>query len=225
MKILSKKNRLYQFDVPVIGITGGISSGKSTFCHFLLDHECFVVSADQLVKNIYQKKSSLDFIINEFPSCIHDGTIQFKKLRELVFSNKAIKQKIEQFIYPQMEEAFREELKKKSKDQVIFYDVPLLYERNLQSLVDISVVVWINQKEQMKRLMERDKINPILASKILKNQLPLSKKREQADYVVDNSGSLEDLEAEFLAFISWLRTVLKDEYRLSKSEIIASSKA
>lgn len=217
MKILDQHSRLYQISSPIIAITGGIGSGKSTFTKLIEDRGGFVISADSLVKKIYDKKESKNFIKVEFPDCISNDAINFKKLREIVFKDSQAKDKIEKFIYPQMEETFKNELIHCAPNQIIFYDVPLLFERNLAKLVDASVVIYVDKATQIARLTKRDQIKEDLAEKILENQLPLSKKRELADYVVDNSGSVDDLLPKFLAFESWLKTFLKDEYKLSKS--------
>jgi dephospho-CoA kinase len=201
---LEKDKRLYQISVPIIALTGGIGSGKTTVAKILESQGFPIINADNLVKSIYQKKSSIDFISNEFPDCVYDGQINFKKLREEVFSFPEKKKVIENFIYPQLEEAFLKKLDEFKEQKFILYDVPLLFERGLNKLVDYVVLAYTDREHQIQRVMQRDQISRELAQKIIEAQMSLDDKKNMSDYIVDNSRGLEELNAEVLLLSSRL---------------------
>ncbi len=193
---LSKKNRLYHLDIPIVGLTGGVATGKSTVSSFFKKEGFNLINADILVHNIYKEKESLDFIKKTFPAAIIEGTIDFKILRKLFFENKKNQQQIESFIYQRLEEAFLKE--SKNLKHLIIYDVPLLFEKDLGDKVDISICVYSSEDNQLKRLMERDKIDETLAKSIIKNQLDIEKKRKLSNFVINNDKTLNDTKADFI---------------------------
>lgn len=201
----NKDNRLYQLDLPIIGLTGGISTGKSTVAEILKSHGFPLLSADQLVKKIYSTEESLDFIKKNFPSAIDNGHINFKKLREIVFFDQKAKIKIETYIYSKLPNVFlqsKEEILAQIPNiQCLIYDVPLLFEKGLFQKVDLSVCVYLPRETQKKRLMARDHIEADLAEKILDEQWNIELKKSQSDVVIENIGSLKELEEEVTQFI------------------------
>jgi dephospho-CoA kinase len=199
---LDKDKRLYKISVPIIALTGGIGSGKTTVANLLESQGFPIINADNLVKSIYQKKSSIEFISKEFPECVHKDQINFKKLRELVFSFPEKKKLIENFIYPQMEEAFLNKTKELKEQKFIIYDVPLLFERGLNKLVDYVVLAYTDKEHQIQRVMQRDQISRELAQKIIEAQMSLDDKKNMSDYIVDNSRGLEELNTEVLELSS-----------------------
>ena len=93
------ENRLYHMPVPIIGLTGGIGTGKSTVSDILLKKNIAVIDADKLVKNIYILPETLEFVSKHFPLAFQNGSIDFTKLREIVFADPSAKKSIEDFIY------------------------------------------------------------------------------------------------------------------------------
>ena len=211
LRKLAKENRLYQISVPVIALTGGIGSGKTTVANILESQGFPIINADQLVKSIYQKKSSFQFIQKHFPECIINNQIDFKKLRELVFSIPENKKQIENFIYPQMEEAFLQKLNEFSEKRFVIYDVPLLFERGLDPLVDYIVLAYTDKEKQIQRVMVRDNIARELALKIIEAQMSLDDKKKLSDYIVDNSRGLEELKVDVLLLSSKLLAFFNKE--------------
>jgi len=193
---LSKKNRLYHLDIPIVGLTGGVATGKSTVSSFFKKEGFNIINADTLVHSIYKEKESLDFIKKTFPAAIIDGTIDFKILRKLFFENKKNQQQIESFIYQRLEEAFLKE--SKNLKHLIIYDVPLLFEKGLGDKVDVSICVYSSENNQIKRLMERDKIDEKLAKSIIQNQLNIEEKRKLSNFVINNDKTINDTETEFI---------------------------
>ncbi len=194
---LSPAERLYGMQRPILGLTGGIATGKSTVSKILTMRGIDVIDADRLVKTIYREEGTRSFIRGNFPSAWQEDEINFPALRELFFKDPAVKAQIEAFIYQQLPEAFLTALKKFSaKQSFVVYDVPLLYEKNLQGKVDLSVVVYAPQKVQKARLLDRDGHLEDMASAILSSQLDIEVKKEKADFVINNGGSMTELAAE-----------------------------
>lgn len=194
----NSESRLYNLPVPVVGLTGGIASGKSTVAKFFQEKGIALISADQLVKNVYQTKEAHDFISEKFPNCIsEDGSINFKALREEVFNHEPNKILIENFIYAKLPKAFLEAFQSFQNPELIIYDVPLLFEKGLDQKVDLSICVYTPEDVQLERLKTRDQITTELGKKILSKQLSIEDKKRKANFVIDNSreNNLESLKA------------------------------
>lgn len=197
----TKEQRLYQMEKPVIGLTGGIASGKSTVSKMLISKGLKVIDADQLVKSIYQSKEAKDYIKNHYPKAWINEAIDFKELRKLFFQDQNIKSDIERFIYQRLPQAFLTACQESRDQDFIIYDVPLLFEKGLDKLVDASVLVYSPKEIQRQRLMDRDGHLEEMADQILAHQMPIDEKKQKADLIIDNSGSLEELAAEVEHFL------------------------
>ena len=178
----------------IIGLTGGIASGKSTVSKYLAEKGFKVYDADKIAKDISQKKSVQEEIILTFGNKILDknGNVDRKKLKEIVFENKDKLKKLNGIIHPKVID-FYKKLKEKNTDEMIIFDVPLLFESGLDKLCDKILVVISDYEVQLDRIVERDKIDRELASKIVKAQLSNEERIKKADVVIENNSSLEDL--------------------------------
>ena len=195
-----KMNRLYDLKIPVIGITGGIASGKSTVSKILMNQGEHVICADSIVKEIYQQDSTKNLIQRIAGKAIDDkNEINFKILRDLFFQNKQIKLELENHIHPQIERYFKDKMK--SDLQRIFYDVPLLFEKKMESKFDYIILVKVNEETQLERLTKRDNIGPELAKKIIKNQLHFTEKEKRSDFIIDNNQDQSELEQKTLLIL------------------------
>ena len=193
---LNTEQRLYQMDRPIIAITGGIATGKSTFSELLSQkiHQS-VICADRLVKKIYGTSEAKKFLMDEFPTVIKSGEINFKQLRENVFKDQSAKSKVETFIYSKLQKAFLDQANS-IKSEFIIYDVPLLFEKKLETQVDLSILVYCPRQTQIERVIKRDGISRDLAEKILNEQMPIEEKVKKADIVIKNKGQLNELALE-----------------------------
>ena len=198
---LTKEKRLHNLAVPVIGLTGGISTGKSTVAKRLTDRGFLVLNADLLVKDIYATDEAKVFIQGLCPEAWVDEKIDFKILRERVFKSTSLKGSVESYIYKRLPEAFLAAYAKADPKQVIVYDVPLLFERHLDQLVDFTVVVYAPLETQRARLMTRDNHLEEMAQKIIDQQISIEEKKLRADFVIDNSRTEAELQLEVDAFI------------------------
>lgn len=190
---LSPAERLHGLPVPVVGLTGGIASGKSTVAKILKLEGIPVIDADQLVKRIYQSAQTKEFIRELSPEVISGEIINFSLLREKFFTDTTVKEKIESWIYQRLPEAFLTAYQELASPPYVVYDVPLLFEKKLQPLFDLSVLVYAPRKKQSIRLQERDDISEELSENILNHQLDMELKKSQVDLVIDNSGPIEQL--------------------------------
>ena len=171
----------------IIGLTGGIASGKSTVSKYLAEKGFKVYDADKIAKDISEKKS-----VQENKILDENGNIDRKKLKEIVFENKDKLKKLNGIIHPKVID-FYKKLKEKNTDEVIIFDVPLLFESGLDKFCDKILVVISDYEIQLNRIVERDKIDRELAEKIIKSQLSNEERIKKADVVIENNSNLEDL--------------------------------
>jgi dephospho-CoA kinase len=144
----TKENRLYHLPVPIIGLTGGIATGKSTVAKMFKDLGLNVLDADSLVKKIYAKTEAIDFVKTHFPQAYQNNAIQFKVLREIVFSNSFHQEVVEKFIYSHLPETFLNAFHELPAQSLLIYDVPLLFEKKLNESVDCSICVYTSREIQ-----------------------------------------------------------------------------
>lgn len=192
-----QSSRLYNTPVPIVALTGGIATGKTTIAQMFRDHDIPVIDADQLVKGIYQKKESFDFVSQHFLEALIDNSIHFKTLRELAFKTPENQAKLEAFIYAQMPAAFTEAYKAFGAHEFIIYDVPLLFEKGLHSKTDLSVCAYSPRSTQLERLVKRDQITTELAEVILTKQMDIEEKKKKSDLVIENLSDLVALKNNF----------------------------
>lgn len=200
-RLHSSDQRLYGVTVPVIGLTGGIATGKSTVGKMLETHGFSLINADHLVKDVYAMPETLEFITKRHPDVLEAGKIQFPLLRQKVFSDQKVKLEIEHFIYQRLPLAFAEAYKKLNNPTTIIYDVPLLFEKNLAPFFDVTVLVYAPRNVQKARLISRDGHDELLADKILDQQMDIEEKKEKAEYVIDNSQTEAELAEEINQFL------------------------
>ena len=197
---LNSNKRLYQLPVPILGLTGGIATGKSTVAELFENEMIPVINADLLVKDIYAQTEAYEFILNNFKKAIINKKIDFQVLRTIAFTNDESKTIIEEFIYERLPLSFMNAYEKFKDPELIVYDVPLLFEKKLDQLVDLSVCVYSPKETQLERLMRRDSIERELAEKIINTQLDIEDKKKSALFCINNIASLQDLKINFSYF-------------------------
>ncbi len=185
-----------------IGLTGGISSGKSTITSWFLEKGIIVLDADQIVRQLQKPGSQLLYdLAHEFgPSVIlENGELARDVLGSIIFHDEAAKQKLNAMIHPLVKQKLVEgmEQAKARGEQLVVLDVPLLFESGFESLVDRTLVVYVPREIQVKRLMKRDQIDESYALAKINSQMSLEKKRDLADYVLNNEYSMRELRTQF----------------------------
>lgn len=181
----------------MIGITGGIASGKSTVVAMIKEAGYQVIDADQVVHQLQEKGGRLyEALKQAFGNEIlkEDGDLNRKKLSEMVFSNPshmATSSAIQNQIIKEELAAERDQLAQ--SQTVIFMDVPLLIELGYQDWFDAIWLVYVDAQTQLRRLMARNHLREVDAKKRLSSQLSIEEKRPYASLVIDNSGDMETL--------------------------------
>lgn len=190
---ISSQDRLYQCTVPMVGLTGGIATGKSSVSEILAKQGHPVICADTLVKEVYTLPETIEFLSVNFPSVLSKGQIEFPALRKLAFNRPQTRQKLEAFIYPRMGVVFKQAFNSYQSPEYIFYDVPLLFEKNLEGKVDLILLVYCPAKVQLERLLQRDQADPVLAQQMIDSQWDIEKKKGQSHVILDNTGPILEL--------------------------------
>lgn len=191
----------------ILGLTGGIASGKSTVSAYLTQNGALIIDADLIARQVVAKKSSgLKQIVAKFGGEIltASGELDRKKLGKLVFSNKDLLKALTDITGPLIRaEILREiEAAKKAQVKLVVLDIPLLFETGYQTLCDKVMVVTIPSKLQLERVMKRDNLSAAEARKRIANQLPASKRNELADVLIDNSKSVAET---YQQVLKWLK--------------------
>ncbi len=177
----------------VIGLTGGIATGKSTFAAALRALGAPVVDADQLARAAVARGTpGLAAVIAAFgPGVLTAaGELDRKRVAGLVFADPAARARLEAAVHPAVRALFRAQLVRLEAEghEVAFYDVPLLYEAGVEGEVDLVVVVWAPRGAQIARLAARDGLDRAAAEARLAAQLPIDEKAARADVVIVNDG-------------------------------------
>lgn len=181
----------------LIGVTGGIASGKSNVCNVIRSLGYKVIDSDAITHLLYQRGNSVyNAIINTFGKEYLDSNLEIdrKKLGKYIFSNEEAKNKLNSVTHPLILAKMKEEIDK-SNDKIIFLDIPLLFEAKLEYLCDKIICVYLEESIQVQRLMERDHIDYDYAMLKIHSQMDLNIKKDKADYVIHSKGSLDETEA------------------------------
>lgn len=177
----------------IIGITGGIATGKSTFSNLLKTYGFKVVDADKIsYEALTIDRNCIQKVVSMFNCQNEDGTINRQKLGEIIFNDQTCQKKLESIVHPYVINKIENEIKA-SKEQYIFLDIPLLYEANLQYLCDCVIVVYANYTTQLERLKKRNNLTDTEAICRIQSQLDIEIKKQKANYIIDNNGDLENL--------------------------------
>ncbi|WP_025728885.1 dephospho-CoA kinase [Atopobacter phocae] len=193
----------------IIGLTGGIASGKSYVATLLKEKQIPVVDADRISHQVLvDDEAVLKQIRAMFGAEVftETGAIDRSKLGAIVFHNDDKRYELNRITHPEIKRRMLNEIEryKKQGAHLIVMDVPLLFETNYDQQVDQIVLVFVDQAIQVQRLMARDQIDQELAQLKIKSQLPLSYKATLADVVIDNSKTREETKAQVEA---WLESV------------------
>lgn len=178
----------------ILGITGGIASGKSLIVKILMDLGVLVISDDEIVHSLLSQSYYLNEIRKLFGNEVFDGEIlNRKKLGKIIFSSEEERKKLNNLLHPPVLKIMREEIEKRKKEKgILAFEVPLLFEVKIEDWFDEIWVVYVPLEKQLERLIKRDNIPYEEALNKINSQMPLEEKVKRADYVIDNSGSIED---------------------------------
>jgi dephospho-CoA kinase len=182
----------------LIGLTGGIASGKSIVADMFKSLGAYIIDSDKISREVMAPyTASYKKVVKVFGKGIlnHDQTIDRKKLSSVVFGNPEKLSLLNECTHPEIYKEINrkaEIIKEKHPDALIIVDVPLLIETKAQKIFDKIIVVYADEDTQLKRLKERNGFSPTEAGKRIASQIPLKDKLKHADYVIHNDKSLED---------------------------------
>ena len=208
--IRGKDNRL------LVGITGGIAIGKTTVANLLRKLGLAHIDYDLLARQVVEPgKAAWDDILSYFCSQVlnADKSVDRKKLGSIVFQDFEKRRKLESFTHPRIHEQFVKqihEIAQKSPGSIIQVSIPLMIEQNLQYMFHKLVVVYVSEKQQIERLISRDRMSEAAAHAILNAQLPIEEKVGYADFVIQNGGSIEETKEQVEKLLEKLQDIRKE---------------
>lgn len=197
----------------IIGLTGGIATGKSTVSALFREHDIPVVDADLIARDVVEPgKPAYNQIVQTFGREIlhRDGQIDRKKLGDIVFSDEAKRHALNSIVHPQIRKEMVQQAKaaQEAGHKLVVMDIPLLFESKLQHMVDRIVLVYVPAEVQLARLIERDEVQEQHALKRIRAQLPIYTKKEEATYLIDNSGTREHTKEQVERLLATLQAEL-----------------
>jgi dephospho-CoA kinase len=178
----------------LVGLTGGIATGKSTVSGMLRDLGCVVIDADVLAREVVEPGApAFREIVAEFgPEVVQpDGTLDRKRLGAVVFADAARRRRLEAITHPAIRASFAARLQSLVEQRftgIVIFDAAVMIESGNYKTMDRLVVVATDPETQRSRLMARDGIGPDDAARRVASQMALAEKVKLADYVIDNSG-------------------------------------
>jgi dephospho-CoA kinase len=200
-----------------VGLTGGIACGKSTVAKMFVKNGAHLIDFDRLAHEMQEPgKPVWKEVVNHFGEEIlqPDKKIDRIKLGNIVFADKEKLAELNNLVHPLVYQEWHvrlEKIGKKEKHAIVLSDIPLLFEGNMQTLFDLTVLVLIAPKEQIRRLMARNGVSKEDAEKRLKSQMPINEKIALADIVIDNKGSI--LETEKRVGQVWQKLLQKEKQK------------
>jgi dephospho-CoA kinase len=178
-----------------IALTGGIGSGKSAVGDILSELGAIVIDSDQLARDVIERGTSgFDEVLARFgDGILVDGEISRAKLAEVIFSNEEARKDLEGIIHPRVRDLSARVLQASPEDSVVVNEIPLLFETQGQNRFDLVITVEADDEIRTKRLLDRG-LKAYQIEKRISAQASRSERESIADFVIENSGNLEELE-------------------------------
>lgn len=198
-----KNNKPY-----IIGLTGGIASGKTCALQIFNNYKIPTIDCDKIVSEIWEQDYFKQLIRRIFQIDVKVTDDKLKRVISTIVFESSEKRKI---LNDQIHPLVFDELEKRisqTTEPIVVVDMPLLFELNYNK-INTTLLIYIPEQEQIKRLCLRNNINGMQAKKIIDTQMPIEKKFFLADHVIDNTGSRMQLEREIKAFITEIKNEIK----------------
>ncbi|WP_078379446.1 dephospho-CoA kinase [Sutcliffiella halmapala] len=181
----------------IIGLTGGIASGKSTVAAMMKDKGIPIVDADIVAREVVEVGTvTYQEIVTKFGHTIlnEDKTLDRTKLGKVIFKSKEKREQLNAIMHPSIRNRMKEKTAAyiESGHDVVVMDIPLLFESKLTHLVEKTILVYVEENIQLERLMKRNELSLEDATARVNAQMPLKEKVKLADAVINNNGSKED---------------------------------
>ena len=180
----------------LIGVTGGIATGKSTVDRMLADHGAIVIDADELAREAVRPgEPTLDEVATRFGRDVirPDGTLDRGRVGEIVFADAEARRDLERITHPRIMELMQERIAAALASPVplVAVDVPLLFENAREAMFEGVLLVYAPRDVQLRRLRERNGLDEDAALQRLAAQLPIDEKRDRATWIIDNSHGID----------------------------------
>ncbi|SRR5699024_9801858 len=191
----------------VIGLTGGIASGKSTASDYIRSLGYEVLDADVYARKVTEKDSAGYYkIIEAFGTGILDENkeINRRELGEIIFNDPEERKKLNGISHPEIRRMMNADQEKLLKHNHVFLDIPLLFENGLDKNCDITITVYVTKENQMERLMERNGLTEKEAASRVNSQMSLDEKKKLSSQVFDNNGDKKELYNQIDEFVKIL---------------------
>lgn len=203
---IAKNRKRAEIMGKTIGLTGSVATGKSTVSNMIQQAGIPLVDADIAARKVVEPGTEgLKEIIAYFGEeiLLADGTLDRAKLGEIIFKDKEKREKLNEITHPRVKDYMLEARERffRAGEELVFFDIPLLFESHLESLVDQIVVVWTTPETELKRLMERNNLTKEDALRRIESQMGIDEKARKADFVIDNNESLEKTQKQVYTFI------------------------
>ena len=189
----------------VLGITGGIATGKTAVSNILQEMGFDIIDMDIISREVIELPEVIKMLTKEFGTDIlTNSSIDRKKLRNAVFDSSEKVNKLNSIMHPAIIKISKEKIEhlKSMKKKLIVVVIPLLFEVNLEYLVDKILLVAASREKQTERIIKRDNTNKTDAENIINSQMPLDEKRKKSDFIIENNGSLSELREKVLEFLN-----------------------
>ena len=183
----------------VIGLTGGIGSGKSTVSEFLSEKGFKIIDADEMARKMTEKGSQcLNSLVSAFGNNIlyDDGSLNRKKLGSVVFADPVKKKKLEELTTQVVTENVKNiiaDYRRENTEKIVFLDAPLLFETGADRFTDFVWLVSADEEVRINRVVKRDGTSPAEVKKRINNQMSEKEKILRSSDIIDNSGGKEEL--------------------------------
>lgn len=197
----------------VLGLTGGIATGKTAVSNIFKEMNFDIIDNDIISREVIDYPEIIQMLTKEFgDSIIENGTVNRKKLRNIVFNNKEKVDKLNNIMHPAIIKITQDQINelKKQKKELIIVVIPLLFEVKLEYLVDKILLITTNREKQIERIMKRDNSNEKDAQNIINSQMSFEEKIIKSDYIIENNGTLIELKEKILAFLNNLNYTGED---------------
>jgi dephospho-CoA kinase len=201
----------------MVGLTGGIGSGKSIVARMFADEGAYIIDLDELARRVVEPdKPAWKDVVAYFGTGIlnPDRTVNRSALAEIVFSDPKSRRALEEFTHPRIfedQEAFIEDVKDQDPCSVVVIEFPLLFELSFQKKFDKVILVYVSRDAQIRRARERDGLSEKEVEKRIRAQIPIDEKRSLADYIIDNEGSLGNTRDQVREVMRKLRSLTREK--------------
>ena len=193
----------------IVGLTGGIASGKSTVANLIKDLGITVIDADIEARLAVEPgEKAYQQIVEHFGGeiLLEDGSINRPKLGDIIFNHQEERMVLNGIVHPAVRERMNEKkvAAKERGENMVVMDIPLLFESKLTDLVEKIILVYVDEDVQLERLMKRNHYTEAEAMARIRSQMPLIEKKKRSDFIIDNNGSLEQTQKQLNAILNRL---------------------